>query len=215
METMTEATAVMAAAAGAAGVCPETVGGRQAWEQRVRSLAEFLWAEAAALQARAAMVAKEVVLTGTVTAAEEHPTNGRGRVVVDTGRGRGPDAMWTPFLSGPEGRALLEEAKALVGQKVVASKRTERERPDSSVTHPRLVAIRPVDRPARLSGIAEPEVARQASLPASFVRRARDRFGLAPAEVHARAEAVLGSSTSELGPDELARLWDDLRSARA
>jgi len=214
MDTINQSATVVAAAATAAGQCPEAPTERRVWEARVRSLADFLWAETAALQARTAMVAKEIELTGVVTVAEAH-AKGRGRVVVAAGGKKGPDSMWTPFLAEPEGRDLLERAKELVGKRVVVTKRSERESPDSTVTRPRLMAIRPADptdRPGP-SSTGRPEGTSRPVLPGPFLQRAEHRFGLSQAQVEARAAAVVGSTAGvELGPDQLGALWAELQS---
>jgi hypothetical protein len=202
----TQATMVVAAAATAAGQYPEDAIGRRVWQARVRSLADFLWAEADALTARTALVAKEITLTGRLISAEAH-SMGRGKVVVSSEQGRHPDVMWTGFLTDPEAATLLDQAKALVGTQVVVRKRIERESPNSTVTHPRLLMIRGAE-----TGPAEgvPSTADE------LINAAGTTLGLDAAYVVARAQEILGPRRAgqPRTPSEVAKVWDELRRSR-
>lgn len=116
---------LVTAAATAAGVCPPDPAGTQAWQGRVRDLAVSLFRMVPDVAERCGRLADVFPLPGVILDVRE--MSGRGVIVVrpEIGKLGKDENLRTPFLNLPEGRAMFDLAKALVGQRCRFGKRTE------------------------------------------------------------------------------------------
>ena len=131
MDTLEESAAValVAAAAGAVGQCPEGE-----WESKVQAKAFSLLRIVPKVVAQSEILAATKTVKGVIAGVEEvkgrgvitsHATIGtpqRGQEVVN---GRGVEHFRTPFLNTPEGNAMFEHARSLIGRECRFGKRVE------------------------------------------------------------------------------------------
>lgn len=120
------AVALVAAAAGAAGPCPEETAARAEWERRVGDAAFGLLRLIPAVIERAEVLASCSPVTGVITAVDE--VSGRGKITIRPTMGTQDgttEDFRTAWLSDREGVAMTTLARSLVGRHCRFGKRLE------------------------------------------------------------------------------------------
>ncbi len=108
------ALALVTAAAGAAGACP--LGQEQAWSTRVTELAVGMYRLVDTVSERVGLLCASKWITGVITGVEER--SGRAHITIRPTMGNSTDPeppLRTPWLSEPRGRAMCDQARALMG----------------------------------------------------------------------------------------------------
>lgn len=131
METLQESAAValVAAAAGAVGQCPDGE-----WEAKVQAKAFSLLRIVPKVVAQSEILAATKTVTGVIAAVEEikgrgvitsHATIGTPQRGQDVVNGRGVEHFRTEFLNTATGQAMFEHAQSLIGRHCRFGKRVE------------------------------------------------------------------------------------------